>query len=95
MRTIDTNDTVLMARLRQRLGDVRYYSLENHYSGSPVARDVAWQGLGKDGARLVQLDALIGVYKIIIDDHRWYVLRPAAEFEPLPADDREPAFQAA
>jgi hypothetical protein len=84
MRTIDPSNELLITRLRERLTDVRYYGLDNEYAGTPATSDTAWQALNEPGARLVEIDALLGVYKILIDDHHWYQLRPAVEFEPLP-----------
>jgi hypothetical protein len=94
MRTIDLSDDLLITRLRGRLTDVRYYGLDNEYVGAPVPSDTAWQALNEPGARLVEVDALLGVYKILIDDHHWYRLRPAVEFQPMPQPD-EPIAQAA
>ncbi|MFF3734041.1 hypothetical protein ACFYXM_27980 [Streptomyces sp. NPDC002476] len=92
MRTIDTSDELLISRLRGRLTDVRYYGLDNEYAGTAVPSDTAWQALDESGARLVEVNALLGVYKIVLDDHRWYQLRPAVKFEPLP---QPPVVQAA
>ncbi|MFF4187072.1 hypothetical protein ACFYZ9_28160 [Streptomyces sp. NPDC001691] len=92
MRTIDTSDELLISRLRGRLTDVRYYGLDNEYAGKTVLSDTAWKALDEPGTRLVEVNALLGIYKIVLDDHRWYQLRPAVEFEPLP---QPPVVQAA
>ncbi|MGW0673475.1 hypothetical protein [Streptomyces sp. NPDC002746] len=84
MRTIDTSDELLISRLRERLTDVRYYGLDNEYAGKEVLSGTAWKALGEPGARLVEVNALLGIYKIVLDDHWWYQLRPAVEFEPIP-----------
>ncbi|MFI5857490.1 hypothetical protein [Streptomyces parvulus] len=91
MRTIDTSDELLISRLRERLTDVRYYGLDNEYAGRTVLADTAWKALDEPGTRLVEVNQLLGIYKIVLDDHRWYQLRPAVEFEPLP----QPVVQAA
>ncbi|MGW7316330.1 hypothetical protein [Streptomyces sp. NPDC054865] len=88
MLIVDTGNTDLIARLKKRLNDVRYYGPGNHYSGTPLPRTTAWNALRLDGAYLVQIDALFGVYKVIVDDRRWYVLRPAVEFDPQPAGEQ-------
>ncbi|MFJ4741247.1 hypothetical protein [Streptomyces sp. NPDC088775] len=92
MRTIDTSDELLISRLRERLTDVRYYGLDNEYAGKTVLSGTAWKALDEPGARLVEVNALLGIYKIVLDDHRWYQLRPAVEFESMP---QPPVVQAA
>lgn len=73
----------MLERLRDRLTDVRYYSLANEFSGTVCAPADAWAALGThDGARLVTIDDATGRYKIIVDDQHWYTLRPAVEFIP-------------
>ncbi|MFF2228648.1 hypothetical protein ACFVV7_35610 [Streptomyces globisporus] len=86
MCTVPLDDEVLLARLRERLTDVRFYSLDNEYTGVPADSDTAWQALhNAPGARLIVVNALLGIYKVVLDDHRWYLLRPSVEFEPQPA----------
>ncbi|MEU1827166.1 hypothetical protein ABZ502_32660 [Streptomyces abikoensis] len=82
------SDAEAIARLRARLTDVRYYSLDNEFSGTTATPSDAWDALDTHAeARLVEINALLGVYKIVIGDHRWYGLRPAVEF--IPATLRE------
>lgn len=83
MPVICRNDTAMIARLRERLTDVRYYGLTNEYAGSRTTPEEAWAVFDHHPeASLVQLDALLGKYKIVVDDHHWYGLRPAMEFVP-------------
>lgn len=93
------SDPAVLDRLRTRLTDVRYYSLANEFSGTACASSDAWNAL-ETGARLVEVDTLLGKYRIVVDDHTWYTLQPAVEFIPDvtpehvangPATDHEPA----
>ncbi len=93
---VSLSDAEAIARLRARLTDVRYYSLDNELSGTTATPSDAWAALDTHAeARLIEIDALLGVYKIVIDDHRWYGLRPAVEFIPATLHELTLAYERA
>ncbi|MEV8544375.1 hypothetical protein [Streptomyces sp. NPDC051572] len=94
MHTISRNDSAVIDRLRKRLTDVRRYDASNDYAGSEAASEEAWTVFDSNpNARLVQLNALLGEYMILVGDQHWYGLSPAMEFIPdaqrLTASDGE------
>ncbi|MFJ9380161.1 hypothetical protein [Streptomyces sp. NPDC101455] len=83
MHTISRNDGAVIDRLRKRLTDVSRYDASNDYAGREATAEEAWTVFDSNpNARLVQVNALLGEYMILVGDQHWYGLRPAMEFIP-------------